>query len=85
MDRPIINGLITTQTSRKIPMFNQRGGLLGVKKWLVEQAIAEASANHNDFVLFQFQQMNLNNLSPADCDSINDYLFGETYPRFRRI
>lgn len=85
MNRPIINGKITTMTGRMIPVYPRRGSLNAIKQWLAEQSIAESKARHDDFNGPMFERMDFKRLSPADQDTMNDYLFGETYPRFSEV
>lgn len=48
-----------------------------VDEWLISNAVEEAKSRGDDFNLRQFENMNLKNLSPADKDSAEMYLFGE--------
>lgn len=48
--------------------------------WLISNAVDEAKARGDDFNLLQFENMNLSNLSPADKDSAEMYLFGDYVP-----
>ena len=47
-----------------------------VNKWLLDCAKLEASAKNDWFCTIQFAAMDLKNLSPADKDSLELYLFG---------
>ncbi|EOW9224934.1 Eco57I restriction-modification methylase domain-containing protein, partial [Vibrio cholerae] len=49
--------------------------LAKVDKWLIDNAIAEADSRADDFNGRQFKAMNLKNLSPADKDHAEYYLF----------
>jgi len=85
MDRTIINGKIQTQTGRTIPVFPRRGSIKSIDKWLLEQAINEADSKRDDYCGSMFKHWKPDNLSPADRDSLNDYLFNETYPVFSEV
>uniref|UniRef100_A0A6M3J434 Putative structural protein n=1 Tax=viral metagenome TaxID=1070528 RepID=A0A6M3J434_9ZZZZ len=86
-----IGRMIKTVSGRSIPvppvirLETNRKATIDVAKvdaWLLEQGIAEATAKNDDFVLTQFKGLNPKRLSPADKDSLNEYLFGETNPTF---
>ncbi len=91
MNHKIIDGMVTTATGRNIPAPNviritsSRVANSDIKKlgiWLVTEAIAEAVACHDEWNRFQFGLMNPKHLSICDRDTLNNYLFGETYPVF---
>ncbi len=48
-----------------------------VNEWLIAEATAEAMSKNDDYTLTFFDNMETNNLSIADKDHINDYLFGD--------
>ena len=77
--------VVTTASGRSttpFPNFNGKNGkvsnfgLKAVDKWLVDNAIAEAESRNDDFNLTQFKAINLKNLSQADKDGAEEYLFG---------
>lgn len=47
------------------------------RRWLKENAIAEAKANGDDFNLLQFENLNVDHWSKADGDLVSLYLFGD--------
>lgn len=47
-----------------------------IDAWLVDEAVKEAEATGNDFVLTQMRALDPNNLSPSDRDAANLVLFG---------
>ena len=48
-----------------------------VDEWLVQEAIAEAQANEDDWNLFQFTRIDSKKMTVAERDALNLYLFGE--------
>jgi len=74
------------RTTTPFPKFNGKDGkvsnfgLKAVDKWLVDNAIAEAESRNDDFNLTQFKAINLKNLSQADKDGAEEYLFGSQLP-----
>lgn len=55
-----------------------------VDGWLINNAIDEAKSRNDKFNLLQFQHINLKNISQADKDSVELYLFDESYAKFSR-
>jgi len=48
-----------------------------IDEWLITEARAEAKSRGDEFNGLQFDNMNLDNLTPSDKDSAEQYLFGE--------
>lgn len=48
-----------------------------INQWLIDQSIMESVYNSDDFNHVGFSNTNLRNLSQADIDGMNLYLFGE--------
>jgi len=61
---------IDTSTNRKT-----QNSLNREYKWLIENVIAEAKARNNEFNLINFQDLVPKQLTIADIEGINDYLF----------
>jgi len=85
----VVNGTIPTLSGRQIPtpppirVDTNRKAIADLKKhdqWIIDQAIAEATAKNDDFNLIQFQQMKAGKLSQSDKDGANVYLFGHANP-----
>jgi len=55
-----------------------------VEGWLINNAIDEAKSRNDKFNLLQFQHINLKNISQADKDSAELYLFDESYAKYSR-
>jgi hypothetical protein len=53
-----------------------RATLRRVDRWLVEECIAEANAIPDQYNIVYFQQLIMAQLSPADREYLNLYLFG---------
>jgi hypothetical protein len=49
-----------------------------IHTWMINEAIKEATLKNDDYNLLFFEGMMVDNLSMADTDHINDYLFGDT-------
>jgi len=74
--------VVTTVTGRETTPFpslkfgkGTKRTLALVDRWLVDNAEAEAESRGDEFNLLQFRNMNRKNLSPADKDSAEMYLF----------
>lgn len=85
-------GKVTTLTGREIPAppairtDTNRKAMRDVRKvedWLVEQVQAEAEARNDEWGQTLFRGLDPRNLSPADKDAANLYLFGEEAPTWR--
>lgn len=66
---------IDTSTNRKA-----ENTLRAVNRWLVDNALAAAQKRGDQFNERQFQAINLLNISQADKDSAEQYLFGDQAP-----
>jgi len=66
---------IKTDTPRK-----STSSVKNIEKWLIENAVEEAKARGDNFNLRQFEGIDLKNLSQADKDSAEQYLFGDNQP-----
>ena len=85
---------VTTNTGRSIPAppmirtdSNRRtsADLKSQRKWLLEQAKAEAAARKDEYNLNWMNGENAEQeLPPATMDSLNEYLFGETNPEWKK-
>ena len=51
------------------------------RRWLMGQAILEATAAHDDYAATLFAGKDAKHLSPSDMDDLNDYLFDPKLPR----
>lgn len=80
------NEKLTTATGRETTPYpkinvsnNQKAGnsLKKGNQWLIDNAILEAKARNDDFNLMIFEGYDAKNLSPADIDSLNLYLFDD--------
>lgn len=82
---------VKTMTGREIPAppiirldSNRKAtkDLKAQKQWLIDQAIAEATARKDDFNLTQFKNEKADNLPPASADAMSLYLFDDPYAEF---
>jgi hypothetical protein len=80
---PLLEGdVFETTTGRHtgpFPKFYKRTSLTEkrLREWLKAEAIAEAKSRNDEFNLLQFERLDVNNWSPADGDSVNQYLFDD--------
>ena len=51
--------------------------LLRVRRWLLAEVFAEATARQDDYNHTQFSQLDARRLSQADLDALHMYVFGQ--------
>ena len=92
-DRTVVNDQIKTQSGRMIPVPPEirtdterkaKSDLKSHDQWLIDQVKAEAQSKKDDYNLVWINQMKAGHLSQADKDISNEYLFGETDPKFNK-
>ena len=87
--RPIIAGKVETKSGRSITappaVTGSHQALKKQREWLKAQAIEEATATKNDYVLGMVQHLDTKNWSQSDSDTTNQFLFGEPDPQFYLI
>ena len=89
--RFVVNNQVETSSGRMIPappgVRTDTGrkaskDMKALDQWLIDQYQAEAVARRDDYAQTIFQGRTAGKLTQSDKDMVNDYLFGETDPKF---